>query len=46
VLEDLKLRGDQQIGVNIVKRAIEEPMRWIATNAGTKGRSSCRRSAR
>ena len=34
---DLKLDGDQQIGVNIVKRAIEEPMRWIATNAGHEG---------
>jgi chaperonin GroEL len=37
VLEGLKLGGDQQIGVNIVKRAIEEPMRWIATNAGQEG---------
>src|SRR4029077_6551174 len=37
VLENMKLPGDQQIGVNIVKRAIEEPMRWIATNAGHEG---------
>ncbi len=36
-LESLKLEGDQQIGANIVKRAIEEPMRWIATNAGHEG---------
>ncbi|HTK89722.1 MAG TPA: chaperonin GroEL [Verrucomicrobiae bacterium] len=36
-LDHLKLGGDQQIGVNIVKRAIEEPMRWIATNAGHEG---------
>ncbi len=36
-LGDLKLGGDQQIGVNIVSRAIEEPMRWIATNAGHEG---------
>src|SRR5690242_5344048 len=36
-LDSLKLGGDQQIGVNIVKRAIEEPMRWIATNAGHEG---------
>src|SRR5260221_8711534 len=36
-LDGLKLGGDQQIGVNIVKRAIEEPMRWIATNAGHEG---------
>src|SRR3954468_9713180 len=37
VLAGLKLTGDQQIGVNIVARAIEEPMRWIATNAGHEG---------
>ena len=37
VLAGLKLHGDQQIGVNIVARAIEEPMRWIATNAGLEG---------
>src|SRR5499427_5159527 len=36
-LESMSLTGDQQIGVNIVKRAIEEPMRWIATNAGHEG---------
>src|SRR5436190_10012737 len=36
-LKNLKLEGDQQIGVNIVARAIEEPMRWIATNAGHEG---------
>jgi chaperonin GroEL len=36
-LEGLKLGGDQQIGVNIVARAIEEPMRWIASNAGHEG---------
>ena len=36
-LNRLKLPGDQQVGVNIVKRAIEEPMRWIAINAGHEG---------
>jgi chaperonin GroEL len=36
-LETLKLTGDQQVGVNIVKRAIEDPMRWIANNAGVEG---------
>jgi chaperonin GroEL len=36
-LQSIKLDGDQQIGVNIVARAIEEPMRWIATNAGHEG---------
>jgi chaperonin GroEL len=36
-LQQLKLDGDEQIGVNIITRAIEEPMRWIATNAGHEG---------
>jgi chaperonin GroEL len=36
-LTNLKLGGDQQIGVDIVARAIEEPMRWIASNAGQEG---------
>ena len=36
-LAELKLDGDQQIGVNLVKRAIEDPMRWIANNAGVEG---------
>ncbi len=36
-LEELKLSGDQQIGVNILRRALEEPMRWIAKNAGHEG---------
>ena len=37
VLHDLKLEGDEQIGVRVVARAIEEPMRWIANNAGEEG---------
>jgi chaperonin GroEL len=36
-VEALKLEGDQQIGVNIVKRALEEPLRRIASNAGLEG---------
>jgi len=36
-LEKLQLEGDEQIGANIVKRAIEEPMRQIAANAGFEG---------
>jgi chaperonin GroEL len=36
-LEHLKLEGDEQIGVNIVKRAITEPLRMIAENAGEEG---------
>src|SRR6516165_5668016 len=36
-LEKLKLEGDEQIGVNTVKRALEEPLRMIASNAGMEG---------
>ena len=36
-LEKLKLEGDEQIGVNIVKRSLEEPLRMIASNAGMEG---------
>ncbi|MFY9531704.1 MAG: chaperonin GroEL [Candidatus Acidiferrales bacterium] len=36
-LEKLKLTDDEAIGVNIVKRALEEPMRQIALNAGHEG---------
>jgi len=33
----LKLPGEQAFGVNIVKRALEEPLRQIAANAGQEG---------
>jgi chaperonin GroEL len=36
-LEALKAEGDMKIGVDIVKRAIEEPLRQIANNAGLEG---------
>ncbi|MEK6681302.1 MAG: chaperonin GroEL [Nitrospirota bacterium] len=36
-LEKLKLHGDQQFGVNIIKRALEEPIRQIVENAGFEG---------
>ncbi len=36
-LEKLKAAGDEQIGINIVKRALEEPVRLIAGNAGHEG---------
>jgi len=36
-LGKLKLPGDEQIGVDIVKRALEEPIRTIANNAGQEG---------
>ena len=37
VLQTMQLDGDEQIGVKIIIRAAEEPMRWIATNAGHEG---------
>jgi len=37
VLDALKVEGDMKIGVDIVKRAVEEPMRQIANNAGLEG---------
>src|SRR5688500_1570310 len=36
-LEKLKLEGDQKVGASIIKKAIEEPLRWIATNASQAG---------
>ena len=36
-LDKLKVDDGQQIGVNILRRALEEPMRWIAQNAGFDG---------
>jgi chaperonin GroEL len=36
-LDKLKLEGDEQIGINIVKKALQEPLRQIAENAGEEG---------
>ncbi|MGQ9801290.1 MAG: chaperonin GroEL [Candidatus Saccharicenans sp.] len=36
-LEKLNIDGDMQIGVQIIRRAIEEPLRQIAENAGHEG---------
>ena len=36
-LDKLKLADEQQLGVNIIKRALEEPLRWIAQNTGFDG---------
>ncbi|MBZ5574721.1 MAG: chaperonin GroEL [Acidobacteriia bacterium] len=36
-LDKLKVDGDEQIGVNIVKKALQEPLRQIAENAGEEG---------
>jgi chaperonin GroEL len=34
---EAELEGDQRMGVRIVKRALEEPLRYIAANAGAEG---------
>ncbi len=36
-LDTLKLQGDEATGAGIVRKALEAPMRWIATNAGLEG---------
>jgi chaperonin GroEL len=36
-LGDLGLSGDEATGANIVRRALDEPLRWIAENAGREG---------
>jgi len=36
-LGDIKLKGDEKVGVNIVNRALEEPIRQIAENSGEEG---------
>ncbi len=36
-LDDIKLKGDEKIAISILKRALEEPMRQLACNAGLDG---------
>jgi chaperonin GroEL len=36
-IEGLKLKGDQQIGAEIIRRAVEQPLRTLADNAGVEG---------
>ncbi len=36
-LDELRLEGDEQVGVMIVRKAIEEPLKMIASNAGMEG---------
>jgi len=36
-LDDAKLPDEEQPGLNIVRRALEEPLRRIAANAGCEG---------
>ena len=46
VLDGLKLEGDEKIGAEIVRRAIEQPLRTLADNAGMEGAlivSECKR---
>ncbi len=37
VLNKLEVSGDEATGVNMVRKAVEEPIRWIAINAGQDG---------
>jgi chaperonin GroEL len=37
VIEKARLPGEEQLGVNLIKRALEEPVRQIANNAGFEG---------
>ena len=37
VLDKLELKGDENTGTDIVRKAVEEPIRWIAVNAGKDG---------
>jgi chaperonin GroEL len=37
VIADLNLEGDEATGANIVRRACDEPLRWIAENGGAEG---------
>ena len=36
-LDNVKMEGDEQLGVNLIRRALEEPLRQIANNAGFEG---------
>jgi chaperonin GroEL len=37
VLDKLEVAGDEAIGVDVVRKAVTEPLRWIANNAGQDG---------
>jgi chaperonin GroEL len=37
VLDKVKVEGDEKTGIEIIKKAVEEPLRWIAINAGQEG---------
>jgi chaperonin GroEL len=42
-LEGLQLEGDQSVGVKLIRRALEEPLRQIANNAGVEGAIAVRK---
>jgi len=37
VLANMRVTDDEKIGVRIIQKAIEEPLRWIVSNAGAEG---------
>jgi len=37
VLDSLKVEGDEAVGVDVIRKAVTEPLRWIASNAGKDG---------
>jgi len=37
VVDKLEVSGDEATGVNVVRKAMDEPLRWIAINAGKEG---------
>ncbi|MBM4339522.1 MAG: chaperonin GroEL [Deltaproteobacteria bacterium] len=43
LLEKMKVEGDKKVGVEIVRKALEEPIRQIANNAGLEGSVVCER---
>ncbi len=45
-VEKLKLEGDEATGANIVALALQEPLRWIALNAGLEGMITVRQVER
>jgi chaperonin GroEL len=37
VLANMRVTDDEKVGVRIIQKAIEEPLRWIVSNAGAEG---------
>jgi len=40
-LDGIKVDGDEQIGIDIIRRSVEEPLRWIVQNAGMEPSVVC-----